>query len=197
MAVAGGPPGPGGRSGVAGPGSPHRSGPGRAGAVGWLAARHRGGVQLLVGCHPHLLHGRTGSGHCRPRRDGCRHGVAEPTPPDGSGHRCGGHPRHRGLGLLASPAHAGLRPVVASGRSDGRSHRRRRPRGRTRRSPTDPAAHNGGTRSGPGGRPQWADRILCDHHRHRSHGEHPLGRSHRQWRAGRWLPNRWSRRWLR
>ena len=73
-----------------------------ADAVGRLAARHGGGVQLLERRHPHLLHGRPGARDRGPRRDRRMDGLAGA--PQRVRPRGGCRDRARHLGVVVGAA---------------------------------------------------------------------------------------------
>ena len=131
------------------PRAPHRPHPRGAVAVGRLAARHRGDLQLRPGRDPHLLHGRPRPGDRRADRDRGLCPVAGPR--DGRreahrGARGAGHGRlvicaarpHAALGILAAPADRreraarGGRPARGARAGPARAPRAGRRRGRVR-----------------------------------------------------------------
>ena len=69
---------PRGRAVVHPPGRAHRCGPGRPGALGRVAGRHRGDVQLHGRDLPRLLHGGAGPRDRRPGRHRCLAALAAP-----------------------------------------------------------------------------------------------------------------------
>ncbi len=91
------------------------AGPGRGAAVGWLADRHRAGVQLHERHHPSVLHGRAGPRDRRAGRHRRGHHLAGPAE---HGHRAGARrPRCPGCSPRRDRM-VGLRPARPLGRVD-------------------------------------------------------------------------------